>query len=601
MKINPDQAAAIHFTFGDLSLNTTERTLLKGTETVTLPPKVFDTLCLLVQNSGRILSKEVMMAAIWDDTFVEENNLAQNISVLRKVLGETADQKFIETVPKFGYRFVAPVAVSSPASTQVEVTEQVRARVYIDDGSIFDFGSAPSLEPLPDAATPKLKQAVPETRYVQNGDVNIAYQVVGDGPIDIVFVMGWISHLEYFWKHHLFASFLDRLASFSRLILFDKRGTGLSDRVPINQLPTLEQRMEDVHAVMNAVGSKRAVLIGVSEGGPMCSLFAATYPERTSALVMIGTYAKRIRDKDYPWAPEEKQRQSFFDVVQQDWGKPVGIEERAPSMAADPEFRDWWATYLRMGASPGAAVALTKMNADIDVRNVLPLVRVPTLVMHRTGDLCLKVEEGRFVASQIPGSKFVEFDGDDHLPFVGDQTAMLDEIERFVTGAEYAGEFDRVLATVLNIRISNFRVEAEKRSDAEWNALLDTARDVVARQLELFRGKEAAYDKKGIVAAFDGPARAIRCSASIVEAAKRYGIGVKTGLHTGECDVVDGNYSGVAVELARKIADESEPGNILVSRTVKDLVAGSGISFAEHSVAEFPGIDGEWRLFNVIN
>src|SRR5690606_1583862 len=262
-----------------------------------------------------------------------------------------------------------------------------------------------------------LKGLSPETRYVLSGDANIAYQVVGDGPIDVVFVMGWISHLEYFWKNHLFASFLERLASFSRLILFDKRGTGLSDRVPLNELPTLEQRMEDVRAVMDAVGSERAVLIGISEGGPMCSLFAATYPERTFALVMIGTYAKRIWDKDYPWAPTEEQRQAFLELMRRDWGKPVGIEERAPSLATDPEFRDWWGTYLRMGASPGAAVALTKMNAEIDVRNVLPSIRVPTLVIHRSDDRCLKVEEGRFVASKISNCKFVELDGPDHLPF----------------------------------------------------------------------------------------------------------------------------------------------------------------------------------------
>src|SRR5688500_17177465 len=292
---------------------------------------------------------------------------------------------------------------------------------------------------------------MPETHYVQNGDVNIAYQVIGDGDFDIVFVMGWVSHLEYFWNEPHFAAFLDRLASFSRLILFDKRGTGLSDRVPLSQLPTLEQRMEDVHAVMDAVGSERAVLIGVSEGGPMCALFAATYPERTAALVMIGTYAKRIRDDEYPWAPSAEQRNAFIDIVKSDWGKPVGIDERAPSMAADEEFREWWATYLRMGASPGAAVALTTMNAEIDVRNVLPLVRVPTLVIHRTGDKCLKVEEGRYVASKIPGSRYVEFPGDDHLPFVGNQNEILDEIENFVSEMHGGESVDRVLATVMNI------------------------------------------------------------------------------------------------------------------------------------------------------
>jgi len=595
MKSLNDPTKSSTFVFAGFTLDAAERILKTDREVLTLPPKVFDTLCFLTQNAGRVMSKEVMMAAIWDDSFVEENNLAQNISTLRRVLGETKENRFIETVPKFGYRFVQRVEEIVTGDPQIEVFERSRARIYVEDETVFDG------EPTTISSTgPQgLRSFVPETRYVQNGDVNIAYQVVGDGPIDIVFVMGWISHLEYFWKHHLFASFLDRLASFSRLILFDKRGTGLSDRVPNDQLPTLEQRMEDVHAVMNAVGSQRAVLIGVSEGGPMCSLFAATYPERTSALVMIGTYAKRIRDDDYPWAPTTEQREAFFELMKRDWGKPVGIEERAPSMANNAEFREWWAEYLRMGASPGAAVALTKMNAEIDVRNVLPSIRVPSLVIHRKDDSCLKVEEGRFVASKIPAARFVELDGDDHLPFVGAQDEILDEIERFVTGAEYAGEFDRVLATVLNIRIANFAVEAAKRSESAWRDLLANGREAVQRQLEVFRGNEVSYDRRGILATFDGPARAIRCAASIVEAAEKTGVRVQTGLHTGECDVTGGRYSGVAVDLAVHIANISDGDNILVSRTVKDLVAGSGLLFAEHSVAKFPDIDGQWRLFSV--
>ncbi|HKX83648.1 MAG TPA: alpha/beta fold hydrolase [Pyrinomonadaceae bacterium] len=579
------------YTFGEFRLDARERTLLRGETALQLPPKIFDTLRMLVDNAGRVLSKERMLEEVWEGSFVEENNLAQNISALRRILAEDSTTKFIETVPKYGYRFVAHVDSFSDVAT--EVTHSTRARIFVDDGSGTE-------RDISGSRSAELPQFIPETRYVQSGDANIAYQVVGEGDIDIVFVMGWVSHLEYFWKHHLFASFLNRLASFSRLILFDKRGTGLSDRVPLSELPTLEQRMEDVHAVMDAVDSKRAVLIGVSEGGPMCSLFAATYPERTSALVMIGTYAKRIRDDDYPWAPTTEQREAFFELMQRDWGKPVGIEERAPSMAADPEFRDWWATYLRMGASPGAAVALTKMNAEIDVRHVLPSIRVPTVVIHRSGDLCLKVEEGRYVASKIPGCKYVELGGIDHLPFVGDQDEILDQIEQFIAGVHYSGEHDRVLATVLNLRIADWTGEANKRSEAEWAELLATAREIVARQLEVFRGREVAYDKRGILATFDGPARAIRCATVIAEAARQHGLGVKTGLHTGECDVVDDNYSGVAVDLARKIADGSSNGNILVSRTVKDLVAGSGLKFDDAGVHSFEGIEGNWRLFTVV-
>lgn len=572
------------FTFSDYSMDSAERTLTRNGHPINLAPRVFDTLLLFVKNAGRILSKERMLTEVWADSFVEENNLAQNISILRKALGETAEFKFIETVPKFGYRFVADVTSQSGPDDEEIVLDQTFARVYLTE-TAPEFG-----ESLP---LGQLMPARPETKYVSNGDVNLAYQVIGSGPVDIVFVMGWVSHLEYFWKEPSFAAFLDRLASFSRLILFDKRGTGLSDRVPINELPTLEQRMEDVHAVMDAVGSDRAVLVGVSEGGPMCSLFAATYPERTSALVMIGTYAKRIRDEDYPWAPTEEHREAFFELMQHEWGGPVGIEERAPSAANDPSFRDWWAEYLRMGASPGAAVALTKMNAEIDVRNVLPSVRVPTLVIHRSGDQCLKVEEGRFVASKIPGSKYVELGGNDHLPFVGDQEEVLDAIETFVAGLVQPQAIDRVLATVMNVKM------IDPAGETDWEELMERSRAFIDRHLGIFKGKFLSFDRRGVLATFDGPARAIRCANAITDSAERLGIAAKTGLHTGECDVIAGTYGGFAVDLAERIAEESEPGNVLTSRTVKDLVAGSGLLFKEIGIRSFDGVEGEWRLFEV--
>ena len=548
------------YRFGGFELDTGERTLKHGDESVTLAPRVFDTLTMLVENRGHVLGKEQMLSEIWEGSFVEENNLAQNISLIRKELAKRDGGKFIETVPKFGYRFV---------------------------GVIDSDGARSAREALPRSASPTPSK--PGTSYVRSGDVNIAYQVVGSGAIDIVFVMGWVSHLEYFWEEPHFAAFLNRLASFSRLIHFDKRGTGLSDRVPLAELPTLEQRMEDVHAVMNAVGSERAVLIGVSEGGPMCSLFAATHPERTAALVMIGSYAKRVRDEDYPWGISPEDRDAFYQLMQRDWGKPVGIDERAPSMADNVQFREWWATYLRMGASPGAAVALTKMNSEIDVRNVLPSIRVPTLVMHRKGDMCLKADEGRYLASRIANAKFVELDGIDHLPFVGEQDEILDEIERFVSGVVPLGVHDRVLATVLSLKLDDLGDEAA-RTDAE---------NSIRRHLTLFKGQEIDDGGERILAAFNGPARAIRCAAAIEAAVGYFGISIRSGLHTGECDVEDGQYSGYAVELAKRIADESDGDGMLVSRTVKDLAAGSGISFVDQGIRSFDGIEGEWRLFSV--
>ncbi|HVE59279.1 MAG TPA: alpha/beta fold hydrolase [Pyrinomonadaceae bacterium] len=600
------------YSFDKFQMDSDERLLFDGVKTIPLAPKVFDTLLLLVENAGRVLSKERMLREIWEDSFVEENNLAQNISYLRRILGETGDLKFIETVPKYGYRFIAPVSLVEN-TTETVTFERTQARILIrevieeeeegekgrkgEEEIIFDSSAGDFSSQLPFSPSPLLAASVPETRYVENGDVNIAYQVIGEGDLDIVFVMGWVSHLEYFWKHHSFASFLNRLASFSRLILFDKRGTGLSDRVPLSELPTLEQRMEDVHAVMDAVGSERAVLIGVSEGGPMCSLFAATYPEKTTALVMIGTYAKRIKDEDYPWGVSQEDREGFFEQMRRDWGKPVGIEERAPTMAHDEEFRNWWAEYLRMGASPGAAVALTKMNAEIDVRNVLPLVRVPTLVIHRSGDLCLKVEEGRFVASLIPASKYVELGGIDHLPFVGKQEEILDEIEEFLTGMRHSEEYDRVLATVMSVKIIDPANQALEITN--WDDFMARSGVYVRRQIELFKGREVSFDENGLLAVFDGPARAIRCAMAINDSAQRLNLRVKTGLHTGECEVRGAQFSGLAVELAQKIADEALLGEILASRTVKDLVAGSGLNFIENAVKSFPEIQGDWRLFTV--
>lgn len=573
-----------YYSFGVFRVDPVERLLFKEESEVPLTPKAFDTLLVLLENSSHVLTKQELMRKVWPDSFVEENNLAQNISTLRKALGGD----YIQTVPKRGYRFVGDVRTT--ADETVVVRERVRSRIVVEQ---TDDDELRELKAIPARAETVFN--VPETMYARSGDVNIAYQVIGDAPLDLVFVMGWVSHLEYFWREPNFARFLLRLASFSRLILFDKRGTGLSDRVPINQLPTLEQRMDDVRAVMNAVGSERAALCGVSEGGPMCSLFAATYPEKTLALVMIGTYAKRVRDAEYPWGPTQEEREHFFDVMREHWGGPVGIDERAPSLANDPKFRDWWATYLRMGASPGAAVALTQMNAEIDVRNVLPSIRVPSLVIHRTDDQCLKVEEGRFVAERIPGAKFVELPGNDHLPFVGDQDAILDEMEEFLTGVRHTQEPDTVLATVLFTRIAGTNNQLRH---SNWEELLRRLRAHIAKEIEWFRGREVDMAGDRPLAIFDGPARAIRCAMAITEYASRLGVETRAGLHTGECEIVDGTVAGKAAEIGECVANEAEAGEVLVSGTVKDLVAGSGIKFEDRGIRLMADC-GEWRLFAV--
>ncbi len=577
------------YLFDAFRVDAGERLLYKGDSEIALTPKVFDTLLALIENSSHVLTKKELMQKVWPDSFVEENNLAQNISILRKALGGD----YIKTIPKRGYRFVADVTTPDESDERVIIRERTRTRIVVEDADDLIDAHAKLID-VPAVETIH----TPETMYARSGDVNIAYQVIGDAPLDLVFVMGWVSHLEYFWREPNFARFLRRLASFSRLILFDKRGTGLSDRVPINQLPTLEQRMDDVRAVMDAVGSERAALCGVSEGGPMCSLFAATYPEKTLALVMIGSYAKRVRDEEYPWGPTAEQREHFFEVMRQQWGGPVGIDERAPSLANDPQFREWWATYLRMGASPGAAVALTQMNAEIDVRHVLGTIRVPSLVIHRTDDQCLKVEEGRFLAERIPGAKFVEFPGHDHLPFVGDQDAILDEMEEFLTGVRHSLEPDTVLATVLFTRIVGAKEHAERLGQKNWNDLTRRLHSHITKEIEWFRGREIDFAGDPPLAIFDGPARAIRCAAAITEYASRLGIEMRSGLHTGECEIVDGTVRGVAADIGMCVAYAAKPGEVLVSRTVKDLVAGSGINFEDRGIRTLAGC-GEWRLFAV--
>lgn len=603
------------YEFGPFVIDAGEGLLLRGDAPIPLTPKAFDMLLVLVERRGHIIGKQELMEKVWPDSFVEENNLAQNISTLRKALGEAAGGlKYIETVTKRGYRFVADVRETWEDEPDLIVREYTRSRVIIEE-EISDepagqtFSRAPAVIDL--VASPSRQQSLlrdsefnlegpPKTLYARSGDVNIAYQVIGDAPLDLVFVMGWVSHLEYFWSEPSFARFLLRLASFSRLILFDKRGTGLSDRVPIHELPTLEQRMDDVRAVLDAVGSERAALCGVSEGGPMCSLFAATYPEKTLALVMIGTYAKRIRDAEYPWAPTTAERQHFFEEIRSDWGGPVGLEERAPSMAEDAEFRQWWATYLRMGASPGAALALTQMNAEIDVRQVLPSIRVPTLVIHRTGDQCLKVEEGRYVAERIPGAKYVELPGQDHLPFVGDQDAILDEVEEFLTGVRHTLEPDRVLATVLFTRIVGPGEHAERFGQSRWEELTNRLHLHIHKEIEWFRGREIDMIGDRPLAIFDGPARAIRCAWAINEYASRLGIETRAGLHTGECDMEDGKVGGIAAEIGVQVLNQAAAGEVLVSGTVKDLVAGSGISFEDRGAHTLAGVPGEWRLFRAL-
>ena len=435
----------------------------------------------------------------------------------------------------------------------------------------------------------------PETRYADSGGVNIAYQVLGDGPRDLVFVMGWVSNIEVIWEEPMLARFLTRLASFSRLILFDKRGTGLSDRV--TDMPSLEVRMDDVRAVMDAVASERAALFGVSEGGPMCALFSATYPSRVSALIMQGGFPRRIKTPDFPWGPTKEERQAWIEQMRREWGGTFGLAARAPSMVGDERFSLWWGRLLRMGASPAAVMALVAMNDEIDIRHILPAIRVPTLLLHSVRDATIPIGASRYMAERIPGARLVELPGEDHLPWLTDSDAVLGEIEEFLTGARHAVEPDRVLATVLFTDMVGATKKAAALGDRRWRDLLDGHNVLVRRELARFRGREVKTAGDGFFAAFDGPARAVRCACAVSRGMQSLGLEVRAGLHTGECEVMGENMGGIAVHIGARIAALAGPGEVLVSSTVKDLVAGSGLSFRHHGAAALKGVEGEWMLY----
>ena len=431
-------------------------------------------------------------------------------------------------------------------------------------------------------------------RYTRSGDVNIAYQVTGEGPFDLVLIPGWFSHLEIDWELPAYAHFLERLGSFARLICFDKRGTGLSDRGV--GLPDFETRMDDVRAVMDAAGSESAALFGYSEGGPMSVLFSATYPERTRALVLYGTYAKRCDpDESYPWAPTREERARIAAELERTWGENVDMRTMAPN--ADSALAAWFQRRGRAGLSPAGARDLILMNSDADVRELLASVGCPTLVVHRTGDLDVRVEEGRYLAEHIRHARFVELAGDDHFVAV-DADQILDEVEEFLTGTRPAPPSDRMLTTILFTDLVGSTERVEDLGDARWTALLDEHHAAVRRELDRFDGEEIDTAGDGFLAAFDGPARSIRCALEIRRALRALELDVRAGIHTGEVERRAGDKPrGIAVHVAARIASLAGPGEVLVSSTTHDLVAGSGLVFEDHGEHDLKGIEGRRKVF----
>jgi class 3 adenylate cyclase len=443
---------------------------------------------------------------------------------------------------------------------------------------------------------------LPETQYahVAGSDTVVAYQVFGEGP-DLVIAPPILSHVEFQWEEPHFARFLTRLASFCRVIMFDKRGTGLSDAMPGGRVPTLEERMDDMLAVMDTVGAERPTLFGYGEGGPLCVLFSATYPDRAMSLILCNATARTLRDDDYPWGwdPNPEENPPWQGMAE--WGKSVpNLERFSPTLVHDESFVKWYLRFQRLSASPSMGRELAKVSDQIDVRRVLPAVNVPTLVMHRKDNMLVSFENGRYLADHIPGAKFVELPGVDHWPWMVGAEDVIEEIFEFVTGHRHEPEVDRVLATILFTDIVGSTERAAEIGDRRWRDLLEEHYLIIRRELERYRGREIDTAGDGFLAIFDGPARAIRSACSSVQSMKSLGIEIRAGLHTGECELVGNSVAGIAVHIAARVAALASASEILVSSTVKDLVAGSGIQFEDQGTKALKGVPEEWRVFSVV-
>jgi pimeloyl-ACP methyl ester carboxylesterase/class 3 adenylate cyclase len=435
----------------------------------------------------------------------------------------------------------------------------------------------------------------PETRYAQSGDVRIAYQVFGEAQRDLVIVPPFVSHLELAWEHPPYERFMERLASFVRVVVFDKRGSGLSD--PVDRQATFEQRMDDIRAVMDAAGCERAALLGMSEGAAMAALFAASHPARTEAIVLYGGTARALPDPpEYTEAISEEVWRAFIEGVREAWGDGVSLLGLAPSQFDNEPFRSWWGRFERHASSPGQAVAALELDKQIDIRDVLPVVRVPSLVVHRTGD-SMPIAGARYMAEHIAGARFVELPGDDHWPWIGDCDAVVDEVEEFLTGERHAPEPDRMLATVLFTDIVGSTERAAALGDRAWCDLLERHGRLTRRQLKRYRGREVKSVGDGFLAVFDGPARGIRCAHAIADEVRALGVELRAGLHTGECELIGDDVGGMAVHIGARVAERAAAGEVLVSSTVKDLVVGSGLAFADRGAHALKGAPGEWRLY----
>ena len=542
------------YAFGDYEIHTGRFELSRDGRRLAVEPQVLELLIFLIDQRDRVVSRDELFESVWKGRIVSDTTLSSRIKTARQAIGDDGTrQQYIQTIHRRGFRFVGSVEAR-------DTTEPAKQ------------------EP---SSTTSAVEGRPTTRYARSGDVHVAYHLIGNGPVNLVLTPGFVSHIDNYWDEPNLANWLTRLGGFARVAMFDKRGTGMSDRV--SALPGMDERMDDIRAVMDAVAFDTAYIVGISEGGSLATVFAAHHPDRCRGLILYGSFAQFKH-----WFPDEASLQTLFDYIESDWGSGKSLPQFAPSMTADAAFIEWWGKFERLGATPGGAIALMKMNSRIDISDVLQSVHVPTLVIHRSSDSLIDPEAGSYLATHIAGAKFIEIPGNDHLPWVGDnRDEIIDAIQSFAAGSESPQPAARVLATILLLQL-----ETPKKRDP---AVVDEK--ILRNEFNRFRATQIELQVPVIVAAFDGPAKALECAVSLSRLLSREHISHRIGIHTGEVDRCSRISEGTAVKIAADVAHHSSPNTVMVSRTVNDLVAGSGVSLVDCGEFHLPSIDQSWRLY----
>lgn len=544
------------YTFGDYRIDTALFQIARAGKTLPVEPQVLELLIVLIENRDHVVTRDELIEKVWKGRVVSDTTLSSRVKTARHLIGDDGTrQEYIRTVHGRGFRFVGAV--------EVEAAAQSPGGDWLDN---------PALIPRP------------ATRYAKSGDIHIAYHLFGNGPANVILMPGFVSHIDNYWDEPSLNRYLSQIGSRARMAMFDKRGTGMSDKV--DALPGMDERMDDVRAVMDAVGFETAFVMGVSEGGSLAALFAAHHPERCDGLILYGAFAQFKH-----WIPDEESLQQLFDYIESHWGSGQSLPHFAPSVAEDPEFVRWWGKFERLGGTPGATISLMKMNSRIDVSHVLPSIQVPTLVIHRSGDVLIDIEGGRQLAGEIPGAQYVELPGTDHLPFVGDnRDEITDAILRFLEHPAKREKPSRVLATLVWVEYGQTAA----------TQITDAALSVIKDRIHRYRATRNVSQPNGLAATFDGPARALECAQSISAFLGSRDIEHRIGVHAGEINLEGDTLEGVAMDIATDVAGYAGPNEVLVSRTVNDLVAGSEVELQDCGAFSLPSIDRDWHLFQLV-